>query len=145
MKKNYLLTGIFLMACIFLNAQDSKEAITSLIDTYAQAREDKDSLLLKSILTAGVDQLVSNGEWRRGLNESMEGMLRSSARNPGKRMLTVENIRMLNPEAAIVDTRYEIENDDGTLRKMWSTFIVVHENEKWKITGIRNMLPAGQR
>jgi uncharacterized protein YxjI len=49
---------------------------------------------------------------------------------------------MINPTTAIVDCRYEIQNTDGTVRKMWSTFLVVAEKEKWKITAIRNMLPA---
>jgi uncharacterized protein YxjI len=41
--------------------------------------------------------------------------------------------------------RYEIESADGTSRKMWSTFITVNDNGKWKITAIRNMLPAVQK
>ena len=38
--------------------------IYSLIDKYSQAREKKDSVLLKSILMTDIDQLVSSGEWR---------------------------------------------------------------------------------
>jgi hypothetical protein len=49
---------------------------------------------------------------------------------------------MLNPVTAIVDCRYEIQNTDGSLRKMWSTFLVVAVNETWKITAIRNMQPS---
>jgi hypothetical protein len=44
----------------------------------------------------------------------------------------------------IADARYEIQNADGTARKMWSTFIVVYQDDAWKITAIRNMLLAGQ-
>ncbi|TDI72183.1 MAG: DUF4440 domain-containing protein, partial [Bacteroidetes bacterium] len=36
-------------------------------------------------------------------------------------------------------------NADGTARKMWSTFIVVRNEDGWKIAAIRNMLPAGQQ
>lgn len=75
----------------------------------------------------------------------MQGMLRSSTSNPGQRTLTVENIRFLNLESAIVDARYEIENADGSVRKMWSTFVAVQDQDRWKITAIRNMLPAGGR
>ncbi len=116
--------------------------IYTLIDQYAQARETKDTILLKQILTEEVDQLVSSGEWRRGIKGTMEGMLRSSGSNPGDRTLTVGHIRFLNTKTAVVDARYEIQNVDGTFRKMWSTFIVVLEGNRWKITGIRNMLPA---
>lgn len=118
------------------------QEIYALIDKYAQARETSDTMLLKSILTDEVDQLVSSGEWRKGIEGSMKGMVRSSSRNPGERTLTVENVRFLTPEVAIADTRYEIKNSDGSVRKMWSTFVVVYELDSWKIAAIRNMLPA---
>ncbi len=117
--------------------------IIALIENYTKARETGDTLLLKSILTTDIDQLVSSGEWRYGKDGAMKGMMRSSESNPGKRTITVEKIRFLNPVCAIADARYEIENVDGTSRKMWSTFIVVLQDKKWKITAIRNMLPAG--
>jgi len=117
--------------------------IHSLIDDYSQAREKKDTLLLRSILTENLDQLVSSGKWRKGKKESMTGMLQSSDNNPGTRTLIIENIRLLNPQCGIVDARYEIKNTDGTSRKMWSTFMVVFQNSEWKITAIRNMLPTG--
>ena len=132
-------------------AQDSKtntkhkEDIYALIDKYAQAREKKDATLLESILATDIDQLVSSGKWRRGKNESMNGMLRSSESNPGTRRIIVEKIRFLNSECGIVDARYEIQNTDGNKRKMWSTFIVVFNKDLWKISAIRNMLPAGQQ
>jgi hypothetical protein len=49
---------------------------------------------------------------------------------------------MVNAGAAIVDCKYEIRNSDGSVRSMWSTFIVVEKKKKWWITAIRNMLPA---
>ena len=121
-----------------------KKDITALIDKYSLARENKDTVLLKAILTTDVDQLVSTGEWRNGVQSSVKGMLRSSAATPGTRTLTVEKIRLISSTSAIVDCRYEIENADGTPRKMWSTFIVVSEKAGWKISAIRNMLPTGQ-
>jgi uncharacterized protein (TIGR02246 family) len=121
-----------------------RQEIYSLIDNYAEARDNKDSVLLRSILTPDVDQLVSSGEWRKGIQEAIEGMMRSSAVNPGDRKLAVENIRLLDPGTGIVDARYEIEGSNGPSRKMWSTFMVVFRENKWKITGIRNMLPTGQ-
>jgi uncharacterized protein (TIGR02246 family) len=116
--------------------------VQSLIDQYTQAREQKDSVLLDDILTADIDQLVSSGQWRLGKATAKEGMMRSSTRNPGKRTITVERVRPLTPESAIADARYEIENADGTVRKMWSTFVVVRRQKTWKIAAIRNMLPA---
>lgn len=126
----------------YAKAQNNEEkAITALIAEYAQVRETKDTVALKNMLTTEVDQLVSTGEWRRGKKGALEGMIRSSSSNPGGRTLAVEHIRFLNDQTAIVDARYEIENADGSIRKMWSTFIVAHEEGRWKITAIRNMLP----
>ena len=124
--------------------ESQRKAISYLIDQYSQAREKKDTALLKTILTKDVDQLVSTGEWRNGIDASVQGMLNSSANSPGTRTLHIEKIRMFDATSAIVDCRYEIQNPDGTTRKMWSTFIAISEKGIWKISAIRNMLPAVQ-
>jgi len=149
MKKTALLFLLHLTGFMFLYGQHTttvndkqQKAITSLIDQYSQAREKGDTVLLKAILTSDVDQLVSTGEWRAGINSAVEGMMKSSANSPGTRTLHIEKIQMVSASSAIVDCRYEIQNEDGTARKMWSTFIVVAKKETWKIRAIRNMLPA---
>ncbi|MGK2863144.1 MAG: DUF4440 domain-containing protein [Chitinophagaceae bacterium] len=148
--KNTLLLFLFTMPAVLLiqgqqniPTEYQKKEISSLIDQYSEAREKSDTVLLKKILTSDVDQLVSTGEWRNGINAAVQGMMKSSGSNPGGRTLRIENIRMLNPTAAIVDCRYEIQNTDGTIRKMWSTFLVVAEKKIWKISAIRNMMPSG--
>jgi hypothetical protein len=85
---------------------------------------------------------VSTGEWRSGIGAAIEGMLKSSANSPGNRTLTVDKIRMIVLLCAVVDCRYEITNGDSNARKMWSSFVVVSEKGSWKISAIRNMLPA---
>jgi uncharacterized protein (TIGR02246 family) len=148
MKNILLLFLLSVPGVLFVSGQQDgpdgqqRKAISALIDRYSEARENSDTGLLKAILTTDVDQLVSTGEWRKGIGAAVEGMLKSSGSNPGTRTLRIENIRMLNPNNAIVDCRYEIQNADGTARRMWSTFIVVTESENWKISAIRNMLPA---
>jgi hypothetical protein len=149
MKNIFLLLLFNATGTLFLQAQNipndkQKKDISSLIDQYSQAREKRDTILLKNILTTDVDQLVSTGEWRNGIASSVQGMLKSSANAPGTRTLTIDKIRMINSTSAIVDCKYEIQNTDGTLRKMWSSFIVVSDKGRWKISAIRNMLPAGQ-
>jgi uncharacterized protein (TIGR02246 family) len=150
MKKLVLFLLLNMAGVFFLYGQNTKEtnhhhkAITLLIDQYSKAREKKDTTLLKTILTTDVDQLVSTGEWRTGIGSAVQGMVKSSANTPGTRTLKVDKIRMLNPSTAIVDCKYEIQNTDSTFRRMWSTFIIVTEKEAWKISAIRNMLPASQ-
>ena len=148
MKNIILISLLQLGSSIVVYCQDTtltveqRKAITGLIDQYSLAREKSDTVLLKEILTPDIDQLVSTGEWREGIRSAIEGMLRSSATSPGTRTLTVAKIQKLNATAAIVDCRYEIQNKDGSMRKMWSTFMVVTDKKKWKIRSIRNMLPA---
>jgi len=148
MKNIFLLIAISSIVPAKIHAQDVKgnvkavKEIHALIDQYSLAREKRDTVLLKNILTSEIDQLVSSGEWRAGIQSSLRGMMQSSATNPGNRMLTVEKLRFITGQCAIVDAKYEIQNADGSLRKMWSTFIVVSQKGTWKISAIRNMLPA---
>jgi hypothetical protein len=149
--KNILILLIFNIAITsFLYGQDKspddkqRKDIYFLIDKYSLAREKRDTNLIKSVLTPDVDQLVSTGEWRNGIDASVKGMLHSSANSPGTRTLTIEKIRFLDSNNAIVDCKYELQDPGSTTRKMWSTFIVVSTQGVWKISAIRNMLPAGQ-
>ncbi len=126
-----------------LDEKAAIEEIHTLIDQYTLARDTQDPDLLKNILTEEVDQLVSSGVWRIGIDAAIAGMMRSSTANPGDRVLIVDKIKFLNTKTGIVDCRYEIKNDNGSVRRMWSTFIVVFIEDGWKIAGIRNMLPSG--
>lgn len=125
-------------------SEKQRKDIHALIDKYSSAREKRDTVLLKNILATDVDQLVSTGEWRNGINASVKGMLRSSASAPGTRTLTIEKIKLISSGSAIVDCKYETQNADGSPRKMWSAFVVVNEKGTWKISAIRNMLPSNQ-
>jgi uncharacterized protein (TIGR02246 family) len=146
----FILISLNLLLTPFLMAQDKKQGemqtrdIYALIDNYSLARDKKDTILLKNILTDDIDQLVSNGEWRNGIDVVVQGMLRSSENNPGSRTLTVERIRFLDSRNAIADARYDIKSKEGVTRKMWSTFVVVQYKGHWKIAAIRNMLPSVQ-
>ncbi len=140
-----ILASSLLLAQETVKKNKQNQEIFSLIDDYSLARENRDTILLKKILTTDVDQLVSTGEWRNGIQASVRGMLQSSASTPGTRKLTIDKIKFLNAQYAVVDARYDIKNSDGTDRKMWSTFIVVHHRGDWKISAIRNMLPSVAR
>ena len=122
--------------------QEAKKNIYDLIDNYSKARENKDANLLKSILMDDIDQLVSSGEWRFGIDVALEGMMKSSKNRPGSRTIEIDKIKFLNATSAIADARYQIQNEDSTSRKMWSCFILVVDKGEWKISAIRNMLPA---
>jgi ketosteroid isomerase-like protein len=145
MKKTAIILFCLVSASTFAQkltlTNKQQQDITTLIDNYSKAREQMDTVLLKNILTDDIDQLVSSGEWRQGIDESVQGMLRSSTSNAGTRKIVIDKMRLLTATSALVDTRYEIQNADGTERKMWSTFVVVYAKPSWKIAAIRNMLP----
>ena len=126
----------------YAHAEDnSEQEIYALIDKYAQSRDTKNEALLESILTKDIDQLASSGKWRIGNAEAMAYMMKSSTTNPGDRTITIDKVRFLNSESAIVDAIYKIEMPDGKAVELWSTFIVLNVEGLWKITAIRNMLP----
>lgn len=150
MKAKWVLIALTLATPGFLSAQEAavtpqqKREIVALIDAYSDARAKQDRAMLEGILTAEVDQLTSSGEWRKGKEGAMQGMGRSSQANPGTRTLMVENVRLLGPHVALVDARYDIRSPQGVTRNMWSTFMVVQADGKWRISAIRNMLPTNQ-
>jgi len=91
---NLMVTGSVFSQDTQTNIKPTQD-IHSLIDSYFEAREKNDSLLLNSILTNDIDQLVSSGVWRKGKVESMQGMMNSSTSKPGSRSLNIEKIRLI--------------------------------------------------
>ena len=126
-----------------ITADQKEEAlkIHHLIGEYSKARETQDVELLKKILMEDVDQLVSSGEWRNGIEAAIQGMQNSTQSNPGTRTLEVEKIKFLADNIALVDCRYIIKSG-GETRNMWSSFTVVFHKTHWKISAIRNMNPS---
>lgn len=141
-----LIAGILLASVIGTgfgqaNAVD-ETAIKALIAAYAAARDQQDPAQIGRLFTADADQLVSSGEWRRGSDAVVRGTIASSQRTGGSRRLVVETVRLVGPDVAIADARYEITNAAAGTRRMWSTFVVRRTREGWRIAAIRNMLPA---
>lgn len=128
------------------NGVSDENAVRKLIGSYAEAREQHNAAGLSSILAPDADQLVSSGEWRRGRDELVRGMLASSERNSGARTIQVQTVRFIALDIGIADCTYEIAGTAaGQARHMWSTFIVSRSNGAWRIQAIRNMLPAASR
>ena len=118
-------------------------AIKDVVARYVDARDRKDAKATEALFTADADQLVSSGEWRKGRDAVVKGTMASSEASGGKRTITVETVRFLTPDVALADGRYEIAGTNGAAaRRMWSTFLMTRTAEGWKISAIRNMLPA---
>ena len=114
-------------------------AVREMVKRYADARDVSDPKAIGALFTDDADQLVSTGEWRRGRDALVRGMLSSSAHETGKRTLAVETVHFVGADVAIADARYEIGE-----RKMWSTFNMKRGSGGWRIQAIRNMLPTAQ-
>jgi len=139
MKLAALLFCTQLLAAQLAPGRGDEAAVREMVKRYADARDVSDPKAIGTLFTDDADQLVSTGEWRRGREALVRGMLSSSARETGKRVLAVEAVHFLGTDVAIADARYEIGE-----RKMWSTFIMKRGSGGWRIQAIRNMLPTSQ-
>jgi uncharacterized protein (TIGR02246 family) len=117
-------------------------AVRDVVRKYVDAREKQDAAAVAALFTTDADQLVSSGEWRKGRDEVVRGTLASSQRTGGTRTIDVEAVRFPTPDVAIADGRYAITGGPGGDRRMWSTFVMTRTKEGWRISAIRNMLPA---
>ena len=122
---------------------NEESAIRAVVQKYVDARERIDPKAVEQLFTADADQLVSSGEWRKGREAVVKGTMASSTSTGGKRTITVETVRFLSSDVAIADGRYELTGlAGGTTRSMWSTFVFKKTGKEWRISAIRNMLPA---
>ncbi len=118
-------------------------AIRAVVQKYVDARERIDPKAVEQLFTADADQLVSSGEWRKGREAVVKGTMASSSSSGGKRTITVEFVRFVSSDVAIADGRYELTGlAGGVTRSMWTTFVLKRSGKEWRITAIRNMLPA---
>jgi uncharacterized protein (TIGR02246 family) len=123
--------------------KDDEAAVRDTVKEYVAARERGDATALGGLFTADADQLVSSGEWRRGREALVRGTLASSKNNAGTRTITLETVRFPAPDVAIADGEYVIgASQTGAARKMWTSFVMVRSQGRWRISAIRNMLPA---
>jgi uncharacterized protein (TIGR02246 family) len=120
--------------------------VRQVVQRYIEAREASDAKAIEPLFTLDADQLVSDGTWRKGREELVQGMLESSKRNPAKRSIDVESVRILSADVAVADGRYTQKGEArGKDRDMWTTIIVKRTSDGWRIAAIRNMLPAAGR
>ena len=124
-------------------SDQSIDNIRRVLLLYVAARDARDIDAVKDVLDPNVDQLTSQGEWRRGLEAAIAGMKRSSKMNPGERSMEVVSVRFLHPDVALADARYTIRGTDGPDRILWSSFTLVkNSDDMWLITSIRNQKPT---
>lgn len=146
-KRTTIFACALISAAAFAQAPADDAAIRDIVKKYVDARDRIDPKATAALFTSDADQLVSSGEWRKGLDALVKGTTASSKSNSGKRTITVESIRFLTRDVAIADGRYELAGAaaDNSARKMWTTLVMKRGKDGWKIAAIRNMLPAAAR
>ena len=133
-----ILGAAILGTAMFAQSPSRDEAsVRELIRKFVDARDHPDPRTLEPLFTPDADQLVSNGQWRKGRDEVVKGSILSSQNETGKRTITLESVRFPAPGVALADGRYELGD-----RKMWTSFVVTRGSDGWRIAAIRNMLPA---
>ncbi len=120
-----------------------EDAVRTLVQNYMNARNGKDAAATRLLFTDDADQLVSTGVWRHGINALVAGAMASSGKERNQSSITVEDVRFLSADIAIVDGRYRtIDAKTGAARNMWTTLVAKRTKAGWRIAAIRNMLPA---
>ena len=121
----------------------NEAAIRQLVQQYLDTREQNDEQALRALLTDDVDQLTTSGNLRSGRNAVSSGSLATSQDTGGSRSITVESIRFLGTDVAIVDGPYDnVGRSDGPDTHYHTSIVVVLENGTWLIAAIRNMQPT---
>ncbi len=138
-----LIPGRLMAALVSAQPRGGEQAVREVIGKYVAARERSDEKALAALFVNDADQLVSSGEWRKGRTAVVRGALASSQSTGGTRTITVESVRFLSADIALADGRYEIAGTvGGETRHMWTCFVLKLTPEGWRISAIRNMLPA---
>jgi uncharacterized protein (TIGR02246 family) len=130
----------FVIAASLFAQTNEEAAIREVVKKYVDARDRADAKAIEALFTSDTDQLVSSGEWRKGRADVVRGTVASSQSATGKRTITVESVRLIAPDVALADGRYEIAGPET--RKMWTTLLLTRGPDGWRIAAIRNMLPA---
>lgn len=114
-------------------------AVRDVVRRYTEARELSDPKAIEALFTADADQYTTGGEWRRGVPQLVKGMIETSARNPGARVIAIAAVRFITPDVAIVDGDYTTGAD---ARRIWTTITVKRDSGRWRIAAIRNIAPT---
>lgn len=126
-----------------MSDSDTEAAISELLSQYLETRAQNNEQGLLALLTEDVDQLTTSGILRSGRAEVSSGSLATTRNNSGDRSITIDTIRFIRPDVAMVNARYDIVNRrNGPDSHYLTSFLVIMEDQRWRISAIRNMQPT---
>jgi uncharacterized protein (TIGR02246 family) len=122
-----------------------ERAVKGVIQAFLDKRDANDAAGLGALLTADADQQQTSGAVRRGRDAVVAGSLATQSSTGGKRTIAIDSVRLVAPDVAIADGRYDsVGRADGTDRHMLTSIVLRREGGAWKIAAIRNMRPSTQ-
>jgi uncharacterized protein (TIGR02246 family) len=119
--------------------------IRRVVASFIGTREADDAESLRMLLTEDADQQVTSGALRSGREAVVNGSLSTTRDTGGERRITVESVRLVTPDVAIVDGAYDIVGRRDGDRHYRTTMVMKKESGSWRIAAIRNMQPAIDR
>jgi uncharacterized protein (TIGR02246 family) len=139
-----IVAGLLLLGTVSAqtSSEQDEQKIRSVVAEYMAARNKNSPEAVRKLFTPDADQLVSAGEERKGLADLVRGTSISSRKEAGQNSITIEAVRLIDNDVAIVDGRYRNVGVNGAIRDMWTTLVLKRVGSDWRIAGIRNMLPA---
>jgi uncharacterized protein (TIGR02246 family) len=138
-----------LTAPAVLGSDGDEAAIRKVHADFAAAWNRHDAAALAADWTASADLINPEGRWAKGkaelqknFAEEQAGVFKSSTFTS-----TVQSVRFLNPQTAIVDAAFEIQNATPpdsppmTQKGLYKAFMV-KESGKWRTASVMAMVPA---
>lgn len=129
------------------HTDNNEAAIRGLIDTFVEGWNAADGTTLASAFTADADFTAITGLHARGRDVIARGhdeifsTIYRGTRNSGK----VESIHYLRPDVALVDLKFTLRTEDGSLAfgipYSSAGLIATRDNGVWAIAVFRNMIP----
>ena len=134
--------SVMLCAAGTKGSPEDESAIRKVLAESMAAFNEHRPNLIPEATTDDFDVVNPPGTYTRGkpdFQEAFRGAFRSA-----KMVGTVDRIRFIRPDVALVDGTFEISGSDITpAPKGFRTFVLVKENGRWKITALRQMIPVG--
>ena len=131
---------VLLCAAGIKGSPEDESAIRKLLaENTAQFNEHRASISVEAT-TDDFDAVNPPGTYMSGrpdLREAFRGAFRNA-----KMQASVDRIRFIRPDVALVDGKFEISGSEITpAPKGLRTFVLVKENGHWMITALRQMIP----
>jgi uncharacterized protein (TIGR02246 family) len=120
---------------------EDESAIRKLLAEITAAFNQHRGDLISAASTDDFDLVNPPGTYSSGkpdLGDSFRGAFRNA-----RVVATIQRIRFIRPDVALVDGTFEISGSEITpAPKGLRTFVLVKENGRWMITALRQMIPS---